>query len=98
MTAAPRTYSPGGKGHRMLERLAQGPAADAELRRAAVPKGDRRLLARMHHVILALTADGLAVRAEPGAYVLTLPGADALACLRVGHAATFGHPAGAGPR
>lgn len=83
-----RTYSVGGKGHRMLARLEEGPATARELKDVAVPDGGKRWR-RAHRLLDALREDQLAW-SRYGLFHLTDSGRDALACLRLGHPVTLG--------
>lgn len=84
-----RTYNAGGKGHRMLARLEEGPATGADLRDAALPTGSAQKRQRMWNVIRALLEDGLAEHVGHECYIITAAGRAALATLRQGVKVTF---------
>lgn len=62
----PANYTPGGRAHRMLERLAKGPATQTEL--AEIVQGPSQSWASAKHkawrLLVHLEADGLVIR-EP---------------------------------
>lgn len=84
-----RTYDVGGKGHRMLARLEEGPATGADLRDAAMPTGPAQKRQRMWNVVRALLEDGLAEHVGHECYIITAAGRDALETLRHGAKVTF---------
>ncbi len=84
-----RTYSPGGKGHRMLGHLADhGCATSAELVRAAYPNANARRRKRARPTVVALAQDGFIWREPDGTWALRHEGAAALSVLRRGHPVT----------
>lgn len=84
-----RTYSPGGKAHRMLQHLADHDwATSAELVRAAYPLANARRRKRARPAVVAMAQDGLIWREPDGTWSLRREGAAALSLLRRGVAVT----------
>ena len=79
-----RTYTPGGKGQRLLAHLDIGPASFADLC-AALQVTQQKFRMKTFMTLSALRQDGLVRRQGPETYVLTVEGSDALHRLRAGH-------------
>lgn len=82
-------YSNNGKSHRILARLAHGPATLAELREATRTKG--AVARKVFFLVGAMMRDGL-IHREGSDYTITPDGLDALAELSAGHDFTVAEP------
>lgn len=84
-------YRAEGRAHRMLQRLAEGPARTLELKIVAHPEEGSRRRNKCWHTVAQLRADLLIDRIG-AAFAITQAGIDALACLNGGHPFSSGAP------
>jgi uncharacterized protein YjhX (UPF0386 family) len=84
-------YDVDGKAHRMLSRIARGPATRAELMADGDPGRGARHRRKLQFVFLALKDDGLVERIEGQGYRISRKGEEVLEALQQGTAVEIAH-------